>query len=322
MSAQIVKQASLGDADDFIQLVLHGLSQPQKMIPSLFLYDERGSELFEQITHLEEYYPTRTEIALLERYAKDIASTISPGATIVEFGSGSSRKTPLLLNQLEFPKNYVPVDISRDFLFDAAKKLANDMPHINVIPVHGDFTQPFDMPAKAQTGCHVGFFPGSTLGNFTRPEAQKFLQNAKQSLGQRAIFIAGVDLKKSENILVPAYDDAQGVTAAFNLNLLNHLNETMSGDFDLDAYAHEARFNTEFSRIEMHLRALSDQTITLAGHNFEIADGETIHTENSYKYSLDEFNQLAHQSGWQPLINWTDERELFSLNMLLAKESV
>jgi len=305
--------------DYFTQLILEGLANPQKSLPALFLYDERGSELFEDITQLKEYYPTRTEISLLERYANDMASSIAPGATIVEFGSGSSKKTPLLLNALEFPKTYVPVDISKEFLLASAKNLATELPHINIMPVVGDFTQSFDMPEKAKSSCHVGFFPGSTIGNFTPDEAINFLKNARQSLGEGSLFILGVDLIKGEDILVPAYDDDQGVTAQFNLNVLSHLNEAYGGTFDLSKFQHIALFNKEHNRIEMHLKALEDLKFEVAGSSFQLQKGETIHTENSYKYSIEGVKQLAHESGWHLLVSWTDERDLFSLHMMMAK---
>jgi L-histidine N-alpha-methyltransferase len=302
--------------DDFLREVVHGLSRRQKRLPSRFFYDARGSELFEQITELPEYYPTRTEIALLKTHAAMIGRHIGAGATVVEFGSGSSRKTGILLDTLDSPSAYIPIEISAAALYPAARRIQAQFPNLDVHPILGGFHDLHKIRLPAGSGFRLGFFPGSTIGNLTRPEALAFLRSARTLLGRHAAFLIGADLKKSLDILLPAYNDAQGVTAAFNLNILHRINRELAGSFDPAAFSHEAIYNEPLGRIEMHLRSLNDQQVAAGGRSFAFAPGETIHTENSHKYTVPEFSALAAASGWQPLKTWVDENCLFSLHLL------
>ncbi|GGF10183.1 dimethylhistidine N-methyltransferase [Aliidongia dinghuensis] len=306
--------------EEFRAAVHAGLAQPQKSLPCKFFYDAEGSRLFEQICELPEYYPTRTELALLEAHAGEIARLIGPRARLVEFGSGAGIKIRLLLQALDRPAAYVPVDISREHLLAAAVDLARDFPTLRIAPICADYTQPFALPASA--GVHpettVGFFPGSTIGNFTAPEARGFLARARRLLGPGSAMVVGVDLRKDRNILVPAYDDAAGVTAAFNLNLLVRINRELDGDFALDQFTHEARWNDTLGRIEMHLVSRRDQEVRIGAERFRFREGETIHTENSYKYTLDQFRAMATDAGYRPEAVWTDPKGLFSVHMLRA----
>lgn len=303
--------------------VLQGLSRPQKTLPCAWLYDMRGSELFVEITGLEEYYPTRSEIGILKRSAGEIAKQIGPHAAVVEFGSGSSHKTPLLLGALESPAMYVPLDISADFLYESIKPLQAQFAGVRFEPVVADFSKSEDLrqlrkllPAE---GPKVGFFPGSTIGNFTPPEATRFLRHAADALGPDALMLIGVDSTTDPAVLVPAYDDARKVTAAFNLNLLVRINRELRGSFRLGDFRHEARFNAEQSRIEMHLVSLVDQEVWAHGKPFRFKAGETIHTENSYKYSEQKFAQLCAAAGWQEIGRWMEngsERGNFGVHLL------
>jgi dimethylhistidine N-methyltransferase len=306
--------------EEFRDAVLAGLGQPQKTLPCKFFYDAEGSRLFDQICELPEYYPTRTELALLAEKAGEIARLVGPGARLVEFGSGAGIKIRLLLAALERPAAYVPVDISREHLLAAAADLARDFPKLHIAPICADYTQPFALPAAAgrRPEATVGFFPGSTIGNFTPAEARAFLTRTRRLLGPGSAMIVGVDLRKDESILVPAYDDAAGVTAAFNLNLLVRINRELGGDFALDRFAHEARWNAELGRIEMHLVSRADQEVRIGPRRFAFRAGETIHTENSHKYTLDEFRALAAETGYRPRAAWTDPAGLFSVHMLEA----
>jgi L-histidine N-alpha-methyltransferase len=304
--------------DDFLACVLDGLAQPQKRIPSKFFYDEEGSRIFDAICDLPEYYPTRTEIALLRDRAGDIAALIGPHATLVEFGAGSTQKVGFLLDALRDPAAYVPVDISGDHLFASAKLLAAKYPGLTVIPVCADYTRPFDLPAIDGEAARAGFFPGSTIGNFTRDQAVGFLRTVAGDLGPGSGLLIGVDLRKEPAILHAAYNDAAGVTAAFNLNLLTRINRELGADFDLDAFDHEARWCDGPGRIEMHLVSGADQTVHVGGHAFRFAAGETIHTEDSHKYTVDGFRTLAAEAGWSSKAVWTDADTLFSIHFLTA----
>ena len=306
--------------EEFRDAVLAGLGQRQKTLPCKFFYDAEGSRLFDQICELPEYYPTRTELLLLADRAGEIARLIGPQARLVEFGSGAGIKIRLLLNALDRPAAYVPVDISREHLLMAAADLARDFPKLQIAPICADYTQPFALPASAgrQPATTVGFFPGSTIGNFTPTEARAFLTRARRLLGPGSSMIVGVDLRKDENILVPAYDDAAGVTAAFNLNLLVRINRELDGDFALDRFAHEARWNGAEGRIEMHLSSRCDQEVRIGSTRFAFRAGETIHTENSHKYTLDQFHAMAVEAGYKPRAAWTDSAGLFSVHMLDA----
>ncbi|HEV2675822.1 MAG TPA: L-histidine N(alpha)-methyltransferase [Aliidongia sp.] len=305
---------------EFRDAVLAGLGQRQRTLPCKFFYDAEGSRLFDQICELPEYYPTRTELALLADRAGEIADLIGPRARLVEFGSGAGIKIRLLLKALDRPAAYVPVDISREHLMMAAADLARDFPKLQIAPICADYTKPFALPASSglQPQTTVGFFPGSTIGNFTAVEARAFLTRARRLLGPGSSMVVGVDLHKDEKILVPAYDDAAGVTAAFNLNLLVRINRELGADFALDQFAHEARWNDALGRIEMHLVSRSDQMVHIGASCFGFRAGETIHTENSHKYTLDQFRAMAVETGYTPRAAWTDAAGLFSVHMLDA----
>jgi len=298
--------------------VLAGLARPQKELPCKWLYDEAGSRLFDRICDVAEYYPTRTEMALLEAHAGTVAERTGPAADLVEFGSGASRKIRLMLDALERPAGYVAIDISGEFLEESCAALAADYPELPIRPVAADYTRPMDLPETAGAGRRLGFFPGSTIGNFEPETAGGFLARARGSLGDGAAFLVGVDLVKPAEILEPAYDDAEGVTAAFNLNLLERINRELGGGFDLDRFRHEARWNPHLSRVEMHLVSTADQVVPIDGETFAFREGESIHTENSYKYRLDDFRGLSEAAGWRAEACWVDPEGLFSLHYLEA----
>jgi dimethylhistidine N-methyltransferase len=286
--------------------VLSGLSAPRKWLAPKYFYDERGSQLFEAITELKEYYPTRCELAILREHTADIARVFGPKTALIEFGTGSTRKVRILLDSANTVEAYVPVDISAEMLWQEARQLQHDYPRLRVLPVAADFTQPFRLPSVIVGLARAGFFPGSTIGNFEPQDAAAFLRHAGRMLGARATLVVGVDLVKDANILNAAYDDAAGVTAQFNLNLLTRINRELSGDFDVDAFSHRAFYNSERRRIEMHLVSGRRQTVNIAGHVIEFAAGETIHTENSYKYTIESFGLLAQSAGWTPITAWND----------------
>ena len=300
----------------FFHDVVEGLSQPQKTLPSKWLYDEEGSRLFEAITELPEYYPTRTELSILKAAAPGLAEEISPGAALVEFGSGASVKTRLVLEAAPQIGVYVPVDISIERLEESARELRRDYPGLIVAPLAGDFTQGLQLPEAARGRPRTGFFPGSTIGNFTRPEAVAFFRAAARLLGEGAYMLVGADLVKDPAVLVAAYDDAQGVTAAFNRNLLVRINRELGGDLDVDGFAHEARWNAQASRIEMHLRSLRSQEARVDGRVFSFEPGETIHTENSHKFTLEGFADMTAEAGWRRDRVWTDPDRLFAVVLL------
>src|ERR1700710_2453844 len=302
----------------FARDVLVDLSQQPKRLSPKYFYDAAGSELFEQITLLPEYYPTRTELKILRDRGAEIAKLIPQGAALVEFGAGATTKVRLLLDQCKFSA-YVPVDISGDFLNAQARALSKDFPALDVYPVTADFTAPFALPAAVKAMPKVGFFPGSTLGNFEPHEASGFLRSARTILGDGAQMIIGVDLEKDERVLYDAYNDAAGVTARFNLNVLHRINQELGGNFDLSAFTHRAIYNRERHRIEMHLISKKPQTVRILGRSFAFPAGETIHTESSYKYSLDRFTALALGSGWTPNASWTDAGGMFSVHALVAE---
>jgi dimethylhistidine N-methyltransferase len=303
---------------DFAEAVLQGLSRRPRAIPCRFFYDARGSELFEEITKLPEYYPTRVETTLLEAYGREIAALAGPGRVLIEFGSGSSRKTSLLLGALSQVPAYVPIDIAAESLREAAEWLSARHRGLAILPLIADFTATQTLPPVAEDKPRLGFFSGSTIGNLTRDEARGFLANAARSLGPDSAFLVGVDLKKSEDILVPAYNDAQGVTAAFNLNLLARINRELGGTFELSRFAHDAVWNADAGRMEMYLVSLAEQIVRVWDRAFSFTSGERIHTENSHKYSVPEFQALARAGGWQPVKAWTDPNQLFSLHLLRA----
>lgn len=303
-------------SDSFADHVMAGLGDHPKWLSAKYFYDAAGSDLFEQITELPEYYPTRTELSILRRCAGEMAGYIPLSAALVEFGTGSTKKARILIEASPQLATYVPVDISAEFLAAEAAAVRRDIPWIAVLPVAADFTRDFDLPPQIRARPRVGFFPGSTIGNFEPEDAAEFLRQAGRILGAGATMIVGVDRIKDTDVLNAAYDDAAGVTAKFNLNVLARMNRELGGDFDLSSFRHRAFYNVEAHRIEMHLESLRDQTVTVAGRTFAFAKGETIHTENSYKYTVESFRALAQSAGWRPVATWTDERDYFAIHAL------
>jgi dimethylhistidine N-methyltransferase len=295
-----------------------GLSRSPKQLQPKYFYDAEGSALFEEITVLPEYYPTRTELTILRDHANEIADLADEGAALVEFGAGATTKARLLLSSGRF-RAYVPVDISADFLNGQADELRSDFPHLAVYPVAADFTRPFALPAEIADLPKVGFFPGSTLGNFDPQDAHMFLRSARRILGDRARMVIGVDLEKDERTLHAAYNDAAGVTGRFNINLLKRINDELGGDFNLSEFAHDAVYNRDQHRIEMHLVSRRPQIVHVLGRSFQFGEGETIHTESSYKYSVPRFRALAENAGWTLQQSWTDANEMFSVHVLMSE---
>jgi dimethylhistidine N-methyltransferase len=305
------------DEDEaFAAAVIGGLSAPQKTLPCSYFYDERGSALFEQITALPEYYLTRTETGILETHVAEIAGGGGEGQVLVEFGSGSSRKTEILLEAMPDIIAYVPIDVSDSALDEARRRLAARFPELDIRPIHGNFSETLKLPSDLRFNRKTGFFPGSTIGNLDEADARSLLQSFRRILSPRGRLIVGVDLLKSEETLLLAYDDPGGVTAAFNLNVLARINRAFGHAFALDGFRHEARFNGGEGRIEMHLVSTRDQSIDLLGRQFAFRRGETIHTENSHKYTIDGFRALARSAGWLPERVWTDAGNLFSVHEL------
>ncbi len=315
LSAKL-RDEGAGPSADFAEAVLTGLTRKPSSIPCRFFYDARGSELFEEITKLDEYYPTRTETALLEAYGSEIAELAGHGRVLVEFGSGSSRKTSLLLSAIGRVPVYIPIDIAAESLREAAAWLSARHRGLTILPLIADFTTTRALPDVARGKPRLGFFSGSTIGNLARDEARAFLANAARLLGAGSAFLVGVDLKKPASILLPAYNDKRGVTAAFNLNLLRRINRELQGTFDLSRFAHDAVWNARVGRIEMHLVSLADQTVRVLGRGFAFARAERIHTESSHKYTVNEFQALARTAGWRPVKAWVDTDNLFSLHLL------
>lgn len=301
-------------ATDDLAEILEGLSRPQKMLAPKFFYDERGSRLFDRITALPEYYPTATELGIMRENIGEIVKLIGPQASLIEFGSGSSVKTRLLLEHMIEPAAYVPVDISRDHLLAAAETLAAEFPGIEVLPVAADFMQPFGLPdPRVMPVKNVVYFPGSTIGNFRPEEAHRLLTVMHRAAAEGGALLIGVDLQKDTAVLERAYNDSEGVTARFNLNVLERLNREFGADFDLERFEHLAFYDCERGRIEMHLKSLADQTVTLAGHRFSFHRGETLHTENSHKYTFDGFRDMAARAGFTVHTVWADARDWFSV---------
>ena len=298
--------------------VLAGFGQSQKAVPARWLYDYTGSALFEEITRLPEYYPTRVEAALLDRICPDLRDRVAPGGAVVEFGSGSSAKTPRLLRCVE-PAAYVPIDISGDFLREAAETLAGDFPDLAVHPVEADFTRTVPLPPAIAGEAVLGFFPGSTIGNMVPESAVNLLRSMRATLGVGATLLIGMDRVKPVETLLPAYDDAAGVTGRFNRNLLARINRELEGTVPLDAFHHEARWNDAHARVEMHLVADRDVRFTVAGDPFALVQGETIHTENSHKYTRRSARLLLLAGGWTPMADWTDDDRQFSLILARAE---
>ncbi len=297
--------------------VLQGLSTRPKTLPSKYFYDERGSKLFDAICDLKEYYVTRTELAIMERYMDEIVDVIGEQAMLIEYGSGSSEKIKRILDARSGIEVYVPIDISREFLLENAAAIAGRYPHLEVLPVCADFSRPFDLPEpRKKVRKRVVYFPGSTIGNFHRNEAREFLKNIGRVCGKDSGLIIGVDLKKDERILHAAYNDARGLTAEFNLNQLQRLNRELGSNFDLDKFAHKALYNREAGRIEMHIVSNDNQRVNINGSVIHFEKDESIWTESSYKYHVEEFRELARQAGFHPQKVWTDEQNYFSIHYL------
>jgi dimethylhistidine N-methyltransferase len=307
----------IGPDRDFEAGVIEGLSRPRKSLPCRFFYDARGSALFEEITKLPEYYPTSTEIAILEAHAAEMTEGVCEKTVLVEFGSGSSRKTEILLKHLRDLAAYVPVDVSESALNDAKRRLLERFPALNVRPVVGDFSHPVAFPEDFIEAQKLGFFPGSTIGNFAPADARHLLATMRNMLSPEGQLIVGVDLKKDARALVRAYNDEGGITASFNLNLLARINRELGGSFDLDCFRHEAIYDPREGRVEMHLVSSKDQAASVRGRRFRFPAGETIHTENSYKYTISQFQDLARSAGWLPGRVWLDDENLFSVHELI-----
>jgi len=309
------------EAEQFAADLMEGLAASPKRTPAKWFYDRAGSELFEDITHVPEYYPTRAELSILADNAEAIAACVPAGGYLVELGAGSTTKIRLLLDRLSHAAGYVPVDISAEFLASEATALQRTLPNVRVLPVAADFTRPFKLPAVTRGRPLAGFFPGSTIGNFDPADAADFLRHLKRMLGPGARLIIGIDLRKDPKILEAAYDDAAGVTAAFNRNLLVRANRELDADFDLDAFAHRAMFNDERGRVEMHLVSRKAQDVHIRGRAFSFAAGESIHTECSYKYTVEGFRELAVSAGWTPTEVWLDDAGLFSVHALTSAKN-
>lgn len=297
---------------------MEGLNKSQKSLSSKYFYDERGSELFEQICDLDEYYPTDAELEILKNYSDEISEVIGPHSLIIEFGSGSSTKTRLLLQELNDIAGYIPVDISRDFLFEEAEKLRSEFPDLDIKPIAADYTKPFELDVNGHAEKRVIFFPGSTVGNFTPNEARAFLAQSADLLKHGGGLLIGVDLKKDPEILNKAYNDSQGVTAEFNLNVLRRINRELNGNFNIGAFRHRAFYNEEEGRVEMHLVSLENQTVSVAGRKIDFKKGEMIHTENSYKYTVEEFKDLISER-YSLKNTWLDSDERFSVHYFEKK---
>ncbi len=314
-------QPKAEEASAFETDILGGLRATPKRVPAKYFYDGTGSQLFERITELPEYYPTRCEIRILRDHARDVAKLIPEGAALVEFGSGSSKKARILLRAAPVLAAYVPVDICGEMIEQEAAELRPDFPGLKVLPVTADICFPFELPAEAKAApARIGFFPGSTIGNFEPHEAAAFLRNAARILGAGATLIIGADLIKPVDVLNAAYNDAAGVTAKFNRNLLVRINRELGGNFRLETFEHHAFYNRERHRIEMHLASLRRQKVRVANETIDFRAGETIHTENSYKYSVASLGALARGAGWQPAGVWTDAREYFSIQAFTLAE--
>ena len=303
--------------DDELDEIVDGLKQSEKMISPKYFYDERGSQLFDEITRLPEYYPTETELGIMRDSIDEIAELVGKQASLIEFGSGSSLKTRVLLEHLNELAVYVPVDISEDHLVDSATKIRSEFPRLEVLPVVADFTKPFELPSPAIMPVrNIVYFPGSTIGNFTYDAAQELLDVMYQEAGAGGALLIGVDLQKDPEIIERAYNDSKGVTAEFNLNMLRHLNREYEADFDLDAYEHNAEYNREKGRVELRLVSDKDQEFNVGDESFSIAKDEAILTEYSHKYTLEGFAAMAEKAGFSVEHVWMDADRLFSVQFL------
>jgi len=318
--------ATLSHSDDnlFRSDVVEGLSRLQKTIPSHWLYDERGSNLFEEITRLEDYYPTRAETAILRARQSELRLFAGPGPILIEYGAGAGVKTELVLDALMEPQGYVPIDIAHECLLQTARRMERRFHSLWVRPVERDFMSAFEMPTGMPAGRRVGFFPGSTIGNLDAEDAEAFLSQMLRHVGPGGAAIVGVDLVKRVETLLRAYDDSEGVTARFNLNVLARINRELGGNFDLDRFRHVARWNDADRAVEMHLRSLTDQWASIGQRRFHFCEGETIHTESSRKYDREEFGALAERAGWRVSQTWRDDKQLFcvfALSPLAARSA-
>ncbi|KAF2992508.1 L-histidine N(alpha)-methyltransferase [Methylocystis sp. MJC1] len=303
--------------DDFAASVFDGLSRPLKSLPCRFFYDSIGSALFEEITRQPEYYLTRAEIAILEANAPEMLGGELSGGILIEFGSGSSIKTEILIRLMPRLRAYVPIDISESALLEAKRRLTSRFPRLDVRPILGDFSHPVALPPEFERLPKLGFFPGSTIGNFPPAEAAQMLRMMRLTLSSGGRLLIGVDLKKDARQLVRAYNDAKGFTAAFNLNLLARINRELGGTFDLNAFRHRATYEPLEGRITMHLVSTKEQAVELDGARIQFSEGETIHTESAYKYTIDEFRRVSRSAGWLPQRVWTDPDNLFSVRELV-----
>jgi dimethylhistidine N-methyltransferase len=311
-------ESKLSQHEAFRADVLAGLSQERKTLPSRWLYDQRGCELFEEITRLDEYYLTRTETAILSAHAEDMAALCGDGVVLLEYGAGAAIKSEILINALQAPRMYAPIDIAADFLGETIERFRGRFPDLPTRPIIADFTSNFDIPAGIPARPRAAFFPGSTLGNLLPPDAISLLRRMRRHVGPSGNAIIGVDLRKNVETLIAAYDDKRGVTAEFNLNLLVRINRELGGDFTLEAFAHEARWNERESSIEMHLISLMSQVVSVAGMSFTFAQGDTIHTETCRKFDVAGFALAAQRSGWRVDKLWSDPAQLFAVFGLSA----
>lgn len=307
--------------DDVHTMILAGLHASPKRLPCKLLYDKRGSELFEQICELPEYYPTRTELSIMRNHIDEMAEAIGPDVLLIEFGSGAGVKCRLLLDALERSAGYVPIEISREILTRSAEELRELYPDLPIHPICADYTLPFELPTGFDGNRRVVYFPGSTIGNFESDAARQFLAQSRTLAGQSGGMLIGVDLRKDVNVLRNAYNDEQGITAAFNLNLLHRVNRELGADFKPYHFIHDARWNEEIDRIEMHLVSTRRQDVRINGTTVLFEAGESIHTENSYKRTPEQFEQIVREAGWRVARIWTDPKNWFSVQYLSATES-
>ena len=312
------QQASYNRIDnDFLNDVIEGLSQNPKTLKPKYFYDNRGAQLFTEICTTPEYYPTRTEIKILNQNAEDIASQIGDNTALIEYGSGALEKIKILLDFLNEPVGLIPVDISEDQLFESAKNLENLYPDLEILPVAADFTKPIPIPEFSHPPKRfVAFFPGSTIGNFEPDLAIQFLEGVTKTIGLDGLLLIGFDLKKDIETLLAAYDDQRGITSSFNKNLLSRINDELGGNFNLDTFEHVARYNENKGRIEMHLKSTTKQTVSINKELFEFLEGETIHTENCYKFTKESFTAMSSKAGLYPVKTWTDDQNLFAVMLL------
>jgi dimethylhistidine N-methyltransferase len=312
------QQANYNRIDnDFLKDVIEGLGKNPKTLKPKYFYDNRGAQLFTEICTTPEYYPTRTEIKILNQNAEDIASQIGDNTALIEYGSGALEKIKILLNFLKEPVGLIPVDISEDQLFVSAKNLENLYPNLEILPVAADFTKPIPIPGFSQPPKkYVAFFPGSTIGNFEPDLAIQFLQGVTKTIGLDGLLLIGFDLKKDIETLLAAYDDQRGITASFNKNLLSRVNGELGGNFNLNTFEHVARYNENKGRIEMHLKSTTEQTVSINKELFEFLEGETIHTENCYKFTKESFTAMSSKAGLSPVKTWTDDQNLFAVMLL------